>query len=85
MTTPTTFKGLVNAILGLINLIIPVIFAIVFLFLIWKIFDAWVINAADEKKRTEGKQVALVAILVMVIMSVVWGVVIMLQSSLFGI
>ncbi len=85
MTTPTTFKGLVNEILGLINLIIPVIFAVVFLFLVWKIFDAWVINAADENKRSEGKQVALVAVLVMVIMSVVWGVVIMLRSSLFGI
>lgn len=84
-TTPTTFSGLVNEILGLINMLIPVIFAFVFVFLIWKIFDAWVINAADERKREEGKQYALVASIVMVIMIIAWGVVSMLRRSIFGI
>ena len=84
-TTPTTFAGLVNEILGLINLIIPIIFAGVFVFLVWKIFDAWVINAADERKREEGKQYAVVASIVMVIMIIAWGVVEMLRRSIFGI
>ena len=84
-TTPTTFSGLVNEILGLINMVIPIIFAFVFVFLIWKIFDAWVINAADERKREEGKQYAVVASIVMVIMIIAWGVVEMLRRSLFGI
>lgn len=84
MTTPTTFKALVGQILNIINLIIPVIFAVVFLFLIWKIFDAWVINATDEKKREEGKQYAIVAVLVFTLMIIVWGVVAMLKSSIFG-
>ncbi len=85
MPTPTTFAGLVNSILGLINLVIPVIFAVVFVFLVWKIFDAWVINAADERKREEGKQYAVVASIVMVIMIIAWGVVEMLRRSIFGI
>lgn len=85
MTTPTTFGDLVNEILGLINLVVPIIFAVVFIFLIWKIFDAWVINAADERKREEGKQYAVVASIVMVIMIIAWGVVEMLRRSLFGI
>lgn len=84
MTTPTTFKALVGQILNIINLIIPVIFAVVSLFLIWKIFDAWVINATDEKKREEGKQYAIVAVLVFTLMIIVWGVVAMLKSSIFG-
>ncbi len=84
MTTPTTFKGFVDSILGIINLIIPAIFAIVFIFLVWKIFDAWVINSADERKREEGKQYALVSVIVLVIMIVVWGIVAMIRSSLFG-
>ena len=74
MSTPTTFEELVDSLLAIINLIVPAIFAVVFVFLIWKIFDAWVINAGDEKKREEGKQYALVA----------WGIVVMIRSSIFG-
>lgn len=83
--TPTTFTGLVGAFLDLINLAIPLIFSVVFLFLVWKIFSAWVINGADEKSRAEGKQIALTAVLVFVVMITVWGIVIMLQNFLFGI
>jgi len=83
-TPPTTFAGLVNEILGLINLIIPLIFAIIFLFLTWKIIDAWIINAGDEKKVEDGKKYALVAVLVTVLMIAAWGIVEMLRSSLFG-
>jgi hypothetical protein len=85
MNTPTTFAGFVASILGLINIIIPVIFAVVFVALMWKVFDAWVINAADEKKQEEGKQYALVAVIVMVIMLIAWGIVAMLRRSVFGI
>ncbi len=84
MTTPTTFSELVGHLLGLINIIIPTIFALVFLFLCWKIFDAWVINAADEKKREEGKRLALVAALVVVLMIITWGIVAMIKQSIFG-
>ncbi len=84
-TTPTTFSGLVNEILGLINIAVPVLFAFVFVFLMWKIFDSWVINAADERKREEGKQYAVVASIVMVVMIIVWGVVEMIRRSIFGI
>lgn len=84
MQTPTDFKGLVDGLLGLINLAIPIIIAVVFLGLIWKIFDAWVINVADEKKREEGKQTAIVAVIVMAITFTVWGIIRLLQASLFG-
>lgn len=84
MTTPTTFAELVDSLLTIINLIVPAIFAVVFVFLIWKIFDAWVINAGDEKKREEGKQYALVSVVVFVVMLVVWGIIVMIRSSIFG-
>lgn len=84
MNPPTTFSELVGHLLGLINIIIPTIFALVFLFLCWKIFDAWVINAADEKKREEGKRLALVAALVVVLMIITWGIVAMIKQSIFG-
>ncbi len=84
MATPTTFGGLVDFILGIINMIIPAFLGIIFLVLVWKIFDAWVINAADEKKREEGKRIALVATLVFVLIIITWGVVAMLRQSVFG-
>jgi magnesium-transporting ATPase (P-type) len=85
MPTPTTFGGLVDSLLGLIGQAVPVLFAVVFVFLVWKIFDSWVINAGDEKKREEGKQYAMTAVLVFIMMLIVWGVVRMLRSSIFGI
>jgi len=83
--TPTTFLDLVGAFLNLINLAIPVIFSVVFLYLAWKIFNSWVINGADEKSREEGKQTALTAVLVFVVMITVWGIVLMIQHSVLGI
>ena len=50
-----TYSGLVNGIIEIIGLIIPAIFALAFLYLVWKLIDAWIINAGDETKRTEGK------------------------------
>ena len=84
VTTPTTFNGFVDQILGIINLIIPAIFSVVFLFLVWKIFDAWVLNGGDEQKREEGKKYATVAVFVVVLMVIAWGVVAMLRQSIFG-
>ena len=84
MPTPTTFAKLVEGLINLINLAIPLIISVIFLVLVWKIFDAWVINAADEKKREEGKRIALTAVLVMVVMLAVWGIVTMIKNSLFG-
>ncbi len=85
MTPPTTFKQLVDLFLSLINVLIPTLLGLLFLYLMWKIIDAWVINAGDEKKRGEGKQAAMVAVIVFVLATILWGVVAMLRQSLFGI
>jgi len=79
MPTPTTYSGLVNGIIGIINLIIPAIFGIVFVYFVWKVIDAWVINAGDEKRRAEGKQYAMIAVIVFVLMVSAWGIVAMVK------
>ena len=84
MPTPTTFEELVRGLLGLINIIIPTILGLIFLFLVWKIIDSWIINAGDESKREEGKQYAMVSTIVMVLMLILWGLVAMLRRSVFG-
>ncbi|MEK7639020.1 MAG: hypothetical protein AAB388_02570 [Patescibacteria group bacterium] len=81
---PTSFDALVLLILDLINLVIIAIFAVLLVFIFWKIIDAWVINAADETKREEGKRLVVTAVLVLVVMISVWGIVEMIKVTFFG-
>ena len=82
--TPGTFAELVGLLIDLLSLVVPLIFAVTLIFIIWKIIDAWVINAGDQTKVDEGKQVALVGVLVLIVMSGVWGILELLQNSLFN-
>ena len=81
---PTTFAELVDLIVGIINLIVPAIFGVLFVFLMWKVFDSWVINAGDQAKREEGKRYATTAVIVFFVMMSVWGIVAMILISIFG-
>ena len=83
--TPKNFTELVNMLIDLLGLIVPLIFAITLLFIIWKIIDAWILNAGETTKIAEGKQTALIGVLVLVVMSGVWGILEILRRSLFGI
>lgn len=84
MQTPTTFKGLVELIINFINVLIPALFAVLFVFIMWKIIDSWVLNAGDERKREEGRRLVVVAVLVFVLMISAWGVVALIKQSIFG-
>lgn len=83
-TPPTDFKGLVDFFVGIINSKIILIFASAFIVTIWKIIDAWIIHADDEKKRAEGRVIALTAVVVMAIMGSIWGILKLLNQSIFG-
>lgn len=79
--TPTTYGGLVNLIIRFINILIPAMFALVFVWLIWRITDAWVLHAGDPAKREEGRRLAVTAVVVMVIALSVWGIVQIIRFS----
>ena len=83
-STPKNFAELVDLFIGLLSLVIPLIFSLALLFLIWKIIDAWVINADNSTKVEEGRQYALWGVLVLVVMSAIWGILALLQGSIFG-
>jgi len=84
MQTPTTFAQLVDMVLLFINYLIPLLFGVVFVFVVWKLIDAWVLHAGDEKKQAEGRTLAFVAVIVFVLMLSAWGIVSMVRASLFG-
>jgi hypothetical protein len=77
------FSDLVATFIDMITLLIPLIFALTFLLITWKVIDAWIINGGDESKVEEGKQTILVGIIALVVMSGIWGILAVLQSSLF--
>ncbi len=77
------FSDLVNAFIGIIMLLIPLIFALTMLLIVWRVIDAWIINGGDESKVEEGKNTILVGILALVVMSGIWGILRILQNSLF--
>lgn len=77
------FTDVVNSFIGLINLIIPLLFSLTLVVIIWKVVDAWILHANDETKIKEGKQVVVVGILVLVVMTGIWGILSILRRSLF--
>jgi ABC-type multidrug transport system fused ATPase/permease subunit len=84
MKTPTTFKGLVVFIIDFISILVPALFAVLFVYIIWKIIDAWILNVGNEEKRKEGKQLVMTAVLVFVLMIITWGIVALIKQSLLG-
>lgn len=76
------FNALVNAFLDIINLAIPVIFALTLAIVIWKITLAWIISR-DPKSIETGKHTLLVAVIALTVMASIWGIVRVLQSSIF--
>lgn len=77
------FSDLVGTFIGIITLVIPVIFALTFLVIVWRVIDAWIIHAGDANKIDDGKNTILVGIIALVVMSGIWGILYILQSSLF--
>lgn len=81
---PRDFGELVGVFLDFISLLVPLIFSLALLVIVWRLIDAWVIHAGDTTKVEEGKKYALWGVLVLVVMSALWGLVALLRSSLFG-
>ena len=78
------FKGFVGTITHLISLVVYLIFALTFLALIWGIFKTWILNPGDEEGVKNGKKIVLAGIGALVVMSSLWGIVYLIQNSLFG-
>jgi hypothetical protein len=81
-STPSTFAELVAFLLGLINMAIPLLMGLAFVYLIWKLVDAWIIHSDDASKIEEGKTIALTGAIIFVILLSIWGILSILRHSL---
>ena len=84
MSAPTTYKGLVNEVIDIINVAITTLIAVLFVYFIWKMIDAWILHGGDQNKREEGKKYAVAAVVAMVLMITTWGIVWLIRQSVFG-
>lgn len=82
---PDTFAGFVGVILDLIQTLVAGIFALTLVVLIWGIVQAWILHGGDTTKIAEGRKIVTVGVIVLVIMSGLWGIVAILRSGLFSI
>ncbi|MCA9357821.1 hypothetical protein KC902_01025 [Candidatus Kaiserbacteria bacterium] len=81
---PTTYSELVELIINIINLAIPALFGVVFVFFIWKMIDSWVIRGGEESAREAGNKYAVAAVIAFVLMISAWGIVALIKDSIFG-
>lgn len=78
-----SFKEVVQNILDLINVLVPLVIAITFAVVMWKVIDAWVIHSDDPGKRSDGQMAVIVGVVAVVVMLLVWGLVDIVASSVF--
>jgi len=81
---PSDFKGLVGIIVDIMGTLVYLVFALTFIVLIWGIIKGWIIGGGDAENVESGKKVVYTGIIALVVMSSVWGILYLLQSSLFG-
>jgi len=79
----SNFSDLVARFIELISLLVPIVFALTFLVIAWGVINAWIINGGDQQAVERGKNIALTGVIALVVMFGVWGILAMLQSSLF--
>jgi len=80
-----TFSGVVNTVLKINQYLIYFIFTLTFLVLIWTVINTWIINVGDETSVAKGKKIVTVGIIVLVVMSGMWGILAILRSTLTSI
>ncbi len=79
----TNFKDVVEVLIGLIALLVPLVFALTFIVIVWGVINGWIINVGDEGAIKKGKDIAVAGVIGLVFMFGIWGILSILQSSIF--
>lgn len=77
---PRTFKGLVEILVSIFNVVVPLIFSLALLAFLWGILQ-YVIFPGSEDRKSTGKQVMIWGIVVLSVMTAVWGIVSLLSTA----
>ena len=67
-------NNIINPIGQIINLLIPIVFALAMLYFFWGLAQ-YILNAGDEAKKEEGRNKMIWGIVAIFVMAAVWGIV----------
>lgn len=80
---PAAIKPYSDAIIYVINyILVPVLLAIAFIVFLWGAYKYFILGAADEKSRTDGRQFVLWGVIGFVVIFSVWGLVAIITGTL---
>ncbi len=77
----TNVQTIVNKIGDIVELLIPIVFAIALLVFFWGLVK-FILSAGDEDAKETGKRIMIWGIIALFVMSAVWGLVRLLASTL---
>ncbi len=83
VAAPRDFKGFVGIITNIISTLVVFIFALTFLVFMWGIIKNWIMGGGDTEGVESGKKIVLTGIIALVVMSSIWGILYLLQTSFF--
>lgn len=79
----TYLQNYSNSITGVVNgILVPVLMAIAFIVFLWGVYKYFILGAADEKSRTDGRQFTLWGVIGFVVILSLWGIVNIFMSTL---
>ena len=78
----TDVTSLINLVGGLLNQIVPLIFALAFVYLIWNIVKYIEAGQGDPKTRDIARDAIIFALVLLFVMSSVWGLVGIIKNTL---
>lgn len=68
--------------LALVDMLVPVIFAIAFIVFLWGVFTYFIAGGANDEKRKEGAKFVMWSIIGFVVMVSIWGIVNVFANTL---
>jgi len=80
---PRDFQGVVAFIVGFIALLVPVIIGITFVYILWGLVKAWIIDGGSEESVATGKMIAITGVIGLIVMVGIWGIVSLVRSAIF--
>ena len=82
-SAPRDFGDVVAMVTDFISLLVPLLIGIAFVFVIWGIAKAWVIDAGNEESTQTGKMILITGVIGLLVMVGLWGIVSLVRSAIF--
>lgn len=80
---PRDFAGVVHSFASFAALLVPLIIGLTFVYIIWGMTKAWIIDSGNEEGVATGKTIFLTGVIGLTVMVGMWGIVSLVRSAIF--